>query len=579
MNEEILIPIERLWPNPFQPRKAESEEAVFELAENIERNATEDFDGLLQIPTVRRALEDEALEEAYELAFGHTRLAAFLYLASQGKERYEQMRCIVRELSDLQMFELAVSENIKRRDLNPIEQAEALSTYMTTFGKNSTEAAEFFGIAASTIRGSVRLLALPEAAKEKVRSGEIKATEARALLMVEKLSGADGVAEVLDSMQEHNMGAIEAIRDAMTGESFHLDLDDGWVKANPFPVKHLQAINKKDIEELVFEDVPEEQKVDLDGQFESLAQTVLAGMSVSDEIYPGFSPDALDKVRILMNPPACLSCPLHAVLDGDHYCGFKTCATRKDAAWKIQHAEDVSAELNIPLYEKREGVYIDLSNYNDKDEKLFTDRHADLRLMPAKDKYQNFEGLGRNVKAVVVGDLAEQRRKKEEKKAKTASPAKKEPAVDYELERIWARLGNEFKSRLAWEEASRIFAGALEGVTNLELMLKLNDEFGADYPEGVSESNLIKELKKAKKTEGLSQARRLVMMGMLDRHSDSGSYGEKKVVEKLGASIAELATEWGVKLPKGWAAQVTKYQTELDAARKEITEKRKAEKA
>jgi hypothetical protein len=281
-----------------------------------------------------------------------------------------------------------------------------------------------------------------------------------------------------------------------------------------------------------------------------------------------------------MNPPACLSCPLHAVLDGDHYCGFQTCADRKEAAYKIQNVEDISAELNIPLYQKGEGVYDDLNIFNDKDEKLFTDRHADLRLMPGRVAYRNFEGLGRIVKAVVVGELAAQRRKKEDKKAKTASsPAKKEPAVDYELERILRGLGNEYRVRFAWEEASRIFAGALEGVTNLELMLALNEEFSADYPEGMSEIELIKELKKAKKAEGLSQARRLVMMGMIDRHGDGGDRGEKKTVEKLAASIAELATEWGVKLPKGWAAQVTKYQTELDAARKEITEKRKAEKA
>jgi len=572
MNEEILIPLFELSPNPYQPRKVESLDAVKELAENIERNATEDFDGLLQIPTVR------AHEyEGYQLAFGHTRLAAFKYLVSQGKERYGQMRCVVRDLNELQMFELAVSENIKRRDLNPIEQAEALETYMTTFEKNSTEAAEFFGIAASTIRGSVRLLSLPEAAKEKVRSGEIKATEARALVMVEKLSGADGVAEVLDSMQEHNMGTIEAIRDAMAGEFYHLDLDNDWVKANPFPVKHWQAVDGKDIADLIFEDVPEEKMVDMDGQAEHLERTVLAGMSVTDEMYPGFSPDALDKVRILMNPPACLSCQLHAVLDGDHYCGFRTCATRKAEAYKIQHAEDVSAELGIPLYEKREGVYVDLNNYSDNDEKLFTDRHADLRLMPAEDKYKNFMGLGRNLKAVVVGDLAEQRKKKEEK-AKTES-ARKEPAVDYELERALHRASQEYKARFAWEEASRIFAGALDGLTSLELIEHLSDEFSADYPEGVTEKKLIDDLKQAKKAEGLKQARRVLMMGLLDRHGEGGAYSEKKGVEKLAASFVELAKEWGVKLPKDWAALVEKYQTELDAARKEITEKRKAGKA
>ncbi len=573
MNDEILIGLNDIHPNPYQPRKGEDMEAVIELAENIKRNATDDFDGLLQVPTVRLVPG----KEGYDMAFGHTRLAAFKYLFEQGKTRYGQMRCAVRDLSDLQMFELAVSENIKRRDLNPIEQAEALDTYMTKFEKNSVEAAEFFNIAPSTIRGAVRLLSLPEEAQAKIRSGDIRTTEARALMVVDKLIGEEGVRSVLDNMQDDHQGPIDAIENVMRwnnhGRILQLDSDDGWVKANPFPMKHLAPVTMKDLESIDWTGSELEDNKDL----AQLFTYVQAGMIVTDEAYPMFSPDALEKVRILVNPPGCETCPLHAVLDGDHYCGFKLCSQRKDAAWKKQEAENISAELSIPLYEKSDGVFVQIDQYQASDKKLFAARHADLRLMPAQNMFNNFEGLGRNLKMVAVGELAEKRKAKQEKKAEKAETIAKQQQPDYELERRLNSVSDEYKDRFVWEVASRVFTSALDGVTNLNLLMNLNQEFSASFPDGVDEDKLIKEIAKAKKPEALKGARRLVMMGMLDRHGLSYGYDEKKIIVKYAAKIAELAKEWGVKLPKDWTTQVEKYQAEVESARKEVVEKRKAE--
>src|SRR5690348_3249528 len=112
MENQTLVPLDLIDPNPYQPRQTEDTEAVAEIADSIARN------GLMQIPSARQ------VNGRYQLAFGHTRLAAFKMLQE------ECMPLVIRELDDLQMFELGVSENIKRRDLNPIEQAEAMRRYM-----------------------------------------------------------------------------------------------------------------------------------------------------------------------------------------------------------------------------------------------------------------------------------------------------------------------------------------------------------------------------------------------------------------------------------------------------------------
>src|SRR5689334_20455436 len=178
---EQLIALEFLQANPYQPRHNEDPVVVQELAENIERNATKEFDGLLQAPTVRAIGGGD-----YQLAFGHTRKAAFANLFNQGKSRYGRMRVYVRELTDVQMFEAAVAENIKRRDLNPIEQAESMRRYMDEFHKTSVEAGEFFNCSEENVRAKVRLLNLPAPVQEKMRAGEVNENTARTLLSMQR---------------------------------------------------------------------------------------------------------------------------------------------------------------------------------------------------------------------------------------------------------------------------------------------------------------------------------------------------------------------------------------------------------
>lgn len=560
MTTEIYIDLNLIRPNPFQPRKEYLTQELSELVENIERNTTPDFDGLLQAPTARK------VGTTYELAFGHRR-----WMAMQALGRGE-MRLQIRDLTDLQMFEIAVSENMKRKDLNPIEEAEAIQTYMEKFGKTSEEAAAFFGKAASTIRGMVRLLNLPEAAQEKVRSGEINTAGARALLVVAKVAGESGVEDVLERMEQDNEGPLEAISDTLQfhDATWRLRLDEGWVTANPFPPKHLPPLKVKEIHSaLIAEDESE-----LDGKEEDAARLVAlvqAGMEVTDEAFGMFDEDGLERVRVLANPPGCLGCPLHAQLDGDHFCGMKLCADRKQAAWWQEETETEAQKRGVPVYEKaRDGAFETLNAYNSETKKLLTAAHEDVRLKTAAERiWGNSElDLPDHVQMVVVGKTAEKLRKKDEK-----TKEKETARVGGEDWRLTSALQNAVRTfcvRWNWEMGSEAAAVAFNGVTSLTLMKDLLEIGSVDFPEGVDDDALLEGAMKAKKkADGLAQMRRLLGMWMLDMHFRWNS-NDKKALVQYAKGMGELIKAWGGKLPKDWDAQALTYQTELEAAWKEI---------
>jgi ParB family chromosome partitioning protein len=165
-----LVRLTDIEDNPYQVRTDYDESMLISLAASIQ-----DL-GLLQIPVARR------VGDKYQMAFGHRRRRAFERLCQNGFPQYEQMPIDVMELSDQQMFETSLSENLKRADLSPIEKAAALKQYMELFHASSTQAARLFGIPESTIRGTVRLLNLPEEAREKVSAGQLSQNQARKLL-------------------------------------------------------------------------------------------------------------------------------------------------------------------------------------------------------------------------------------------------------------------------------------------------------------------------------------------------------------------------------------------------------------
>ena len=160
----LELPVESLSPNPFQPRKAFSPEALEELTASIRSS------GVLQPIVVRRR------GEQYEILVGERRWRA---ARQAGLSR---VPVVVREASDAEALELALAENLLREDLNPLEEAEAYQRLMAEFGWTQDELARRIGKDRSSIANALRLRRLPEVIQADLRAGRLTMGHARALL-------------------------------------------------------------------------------------------------------------------------------------------------------------------------------------------------------------------------------------------------------------------------------------------------------------------------------------------------------------------------------------------------------------
>jgi ParB/RepB/Spo0J family partition protein len=168
----IYKALDEILPNPWQTREREDPEHIKNLAMSIGER------GLMQVP-VARIVKDNG---HVQLAFGHSRLAAFKFLRDTGNKGFDTMPVSLQELDDLGMFQSAVAENVDRKDLTPVEEAKAMKVYMDQFGKSSAETGSLFHLAESTVRNKVRLLNLPAEIQEGFASGHMNEGAARELL-------------------------------------------------------------------------------------------------------------------------------------------------------------------------------------------------------------------------------------------------------------------------------------------------------------------------------------------------------------------------------------------------------------
>lgn len=169
-SEPVQVLLTDIEDNPYQVRTTYGESMLTALATSIQDM------GLLQIPLARK------VRDKFQLAFGHRRRKAFEKLCQNGLASYSKMPLIVMDLTDRQMFEISIAENLKRADLSPIEKATALRRYMDEFHATSGQAAKLFGIPEGTVRGTVRLLKLPEEDQQQLKAGRMSQSQARRIL-------------------------------------------------------------------------------------------------------------------------------------------------------------------------------------------------------------------------------------------------------------------------------------------------------------------------------------------------------------------------------------------------------------
>lgn len=162
------VPLAKIAPNPNQPRHDFAEETLNELADSIKKN------GLIQPIVVRKH------GIGYEIIAGERR-----YQASK-RAGLEKIPVVVKEATDVEMFKLALIENIQRDDLNHIEQAKGYKKLIEMNGvKNISELAALVSKSQSNVANVIRLLKLPEKVQDMIADGSLSWTTARAILSVE----------------------------------------------------------------------------------------------------------------------------------------------------------------------------------------------------------------------------------------------------------------------------------------------------------------------------------------------------------------------------------------------------------
>jgi ParB family chromosome partitioning protein len=163
---ELQVPVDRLEPNPQQPRLDFRREELESLADSIRQK------GVIQPLIVRR----KPGRDVYEIVAGERR-----WRAAQLAQLHE-VPVVVRDLSDSEVLEVAIIENIQRADLNAIEEALGFRQLMTRFGHTQEKLAEALSRSRSHVANLLRLLTLPAEVQDMVRDGTLSAGHARALI-------------------------------------------------------------------------------------------------------------------------------------------------------------------------------------------------------------------------------------------------------------------------------------------------------------------------------------------------------------------------------------------------------------
>ena len=188
----VKLSLNEIEPNKDQPRKTFDEKALSELADSIAQH------GVIQ-PLLVRPMPDGS----YQLVAGERRWRA------ARRAGLSEVPVVIREMSDSEMMELALIENLQREDLNPIEEAEGLQQLIHTYGLTQETAAARVGRSRPAIANALRLLSLPTPILELTRDGKISAGHARALL---SLNDEEKMVEIADQILKKEISVREVER-------------------------------------------------------------------------------------------------------------------------------------------------------------------------------------------------------------------------------------------------------------------------------------------------------------------------------------------------------------------------------
>lgn len=224
-----LIAVDVIKRNPFQPRSDFDEESLVELAASIA------IHGVLQPILVRKLAEDD-----YQLIAGERRLMA------SKRAGLLQVPCRVLRMEDRQASEAALEENLKRRDLNVLEKAQAFQDYVNRFGCTIGDLAKRLSMDRSSISNMLRMLDLPQSVRDLLTEEKITAGHAKAILPLEE----EAQRAICDRIQVENLSVRkteQAVRAALRGDNPEiLPIPKTKAKpATPERTPHLDSLEKQ----------------------------------------------------------------------------------------------------------------------------------------------------------------------------------------------------------------------------------------------------------------------------------------------------------------------------------------------
>lgn len=512
-------------PNPYQTRQREDDAHLHNLALDI---ATR---GLLQTPVARR------VGDRYQLAFGHSRKAAFEVLSMFSHDRVEwdaaefpadkfdpalwnAMPLEIRELTDREMAEFAISENAQRKNLNAIETAIAAKRYMQDFDVSQIETAHLFGYSdASVLTHLFNLLELPEAVQPYIAAGTFPQRFARqgvyravARLDVKRaITIAETVARADENEREGEFEnqMQDALRKCTRNLSWGVAWKDDW-KPNAALVAELARPDKGE-------------------------------------------PNPLPS-------PSCKGCKFNLRFQHTQYCVQPTCFHFKGRIFAYVKAQQVAKEKQIAAatpQEKTTVLWNGDPNSSDYARKAMEKAPELVRFIPVEEKSEREDWQKKNTRSLVLGSeyvaLAVTDKKALEAKIGKPTAQKKEERdhAAQEKARLEAERKREETRKHKWNQCVELYRNVARawsaGITLVEPFPSLILE--AAYMS--EEETLCADLGKFKDLKGRAKTEYLLRC-LLQQRVDVQSYAPDP--EVCQREFVELAGELKLKLPTGWDA-------------------------
>ncbi|GGI42847.1 ParB/RepB/Spo0J family partition protein [Mammaliicoccus stepanovicii] len=225
-NDQIIdIPLSKLRRNPYQPRHYFDEEALKDLTQSIEQH------GVLQPIVVRETIK------GFDIVVGERRFRASKLA---GKDT---VPAIIKVLTDEEMLELAIIENLQRENLKPLEEAKSYATMMEELNLKQQEVADRLGKSRSYIANVLRLLNLPPSVKTLINDDKISSAHGRTLLGLERQQSIPHVAQkvVSEGMSVRALEEYVKLLNANKNTKQHHKND----KKPQFLVKHEHKLKEK----------------------------------------------------------------------------------------------------------------------------------------------------------------------------------------------------------------------------------------------------------------------------------------------------------------------------------------------